>query len=268
MQIARKIISRVGNSTDPAIIMQKMQQLTEDKAFIQFCQSAARKMVTGLFQDQGHTWREAARLNGMGRELYNALRKELQGARGQRLRDLIDSVSYRIVTFPKDIGQNVADYVAREATKGRRASDIEKEIQAMFPTRTMASAKLIARTQVSMTGTNLTRARAENLGLNWYIWRAVGGYGGDGRTRSSHRQMDGVLVNWSDPPNPELLFPITGKNGKPYKAPAQPYHAGQIYNCRCYPEPVVDLDLVNWPARVYIGGKIVRMTRKQFEVVA
>ena len=267
MRIARIIISRVGNNTDPAFIMRKMQELTEDRDFIRFCQAAAKKMITGLFQDQGHTWREAARLNGKGRELYEALRKELKGAKGQYLRDLIDNTSYRIVTLPTDIGHEVADYVARETLKGRRATSLEEEISAMFPARTLAKAKLIARTQVSMTQTDLTRVRAEELGINWYIWRAVGGYGGDGRTRSSHRKMDGVLVNWNDPPNPELMFPITGKNGKPYKAPAQPYHAGQIYNCRCYPEPVVDLDLVNWPARVFTGGRIVRMKRIQFEAV-
>jgi uncharacterized protein with gpF-like domain len=247
--------------------MRAMLKMTEDKAFIRFCQQIARRMVTGLFQDQGRTWREAARLNGKGRELYAALKKELQGRRGQRMMDLIDNTSYRIITLPTDIGHDVAEYVAREATKGRRASDIEAEIQAMFPERTTARAKLIARTQVSMTQTDLIRSRAEDLGINWYSWRAVGGYGGDGRTRTAHRKMDGVLVNWNNPPNPERMFPTIGKDGRPYKAPAQPYHAGQIFNCRCYPEPVIDLDLISWPARVYIGGGIVRMTRKQFEKV-
>lgn len=40
-----------------------------------------------------------------------------------------------------------------------------------------------------------------------------------------------------------------------------------VHNCRCYPEPVIDLDFVSWPAQVYYGGQIQRMTRKQFELI-
>jgi uncharacterized protein with gpF-like domain len=70
--------------------------------------------------------------------------------------------------------------------------------------------------------------------------------------------MEGVLVNWKNPPSPEELAgePSVGK-----------YHAGCIWNCRCYPEPIIDLDDVEWPSKVYHDGKIERMSRAKFETL-
>lgn len=192
--------------------------------------------------------------------------RELQGRRGAHLDWLIRDNTYRIVTLPEHIGKDVATYIERESLKGRRASDIEKEIAKMFPHHTKAKAELIARTQVSYTQTNLIRVRAESMGLNWYEWHPVGGYGGDGRTRKSHRMMAGVLVNWNDPPAPEDLFPMFTKTGRPYRNTLGHYHAGQAPNCRCVPLPIVDLEEIDsFPARVYMNGRIVTMSRKQIE---
>jgi SPP1 gp7 family putative phage head morphogenesis protein len=136
-----------------------------------------------------------------------------------------------------------------------RASELAEYIKSVFPEKSKANAALIARTEVSKSQTALTQARAEALGLNWYIWRTSE----DSRVRSSHDFMEGVLVRWSDPPNPELLDPDF-KGKKTYGK----YHAGNIFNCRCYPEPVVDIDDIEFPCRVYFNGKIQNMTRNRF----
>lgn len=265
LDIAKGIVMRVGETSDPHLIVATLEHLAKTKDFIRLSEAIAMKMVTALFDDTGRTWREAARNNGRGREIYQALKKELLGARGARIRALVKENTALIKTLPKNIAADVTAYVARETMKGRRASDIADEIRMMFPKDTKARAQLIARTQVSMTQTNLVRARAEDLGLDWYVWRACGGNNGDGRTRSSHRHMSGVLVRWSDPPAPEDLFPLRRVNGTPYKNTLGHYHAGQCPNCRCYPEPVVDLDLLKFPMRVYRNGHIERMPRKRFE---
>jgi uncharacterized protein with gpF-like domain len=46
----------------------------------------------------------------------------------------------------------------------------------------------------------------------------------------------------------------------------KPYHAGNIYNCRCYIEPLTDLDDINFPHKVYNWkqDKIETMTLNQF----
>ena len=265
LDMAKGIVSRVGETRDPQLIVATLEHIARTPDFIRLSEAIAMKMVTGLFDDTARTWREAARNNGRGREIYQALKRELQGARGARIRALVQQNADLISTLPKNIAADVASYVDREAMKGRRASDIADEIVRMFPDDTTARAQLIARTQVSMTQTNIVRARAEDLGLDWYVWRACGGNNGDGRTRSSHRHMSGVLVRWSDPPAPEDLFPLRHVDGTPYKNTLGHYHAGQCPNCRCYPEPVVDFDLLNFPMRVYHSGNIERMSRKRFE---
>ncbi len=267
-RLARRLNAIVKGLRDPRQIIAALKRYAQSKEFRQFAEAVAMKMVTGLFKDMGRTWRQAAAVHGMGRELYQALMQELRtGRKGERLDELITDTTYRIKTIPEDIGKEVAAYVEREALKGRRASDIEREIAKMFPEHSKAKAELIARTQVSYAQTNLIRVRAESIGLKWYCWRAVGGGKGDGRTRTSHRQMSGVVVNWNDPPAPEDLFPRYTKSGRPYRNTLGHYHAGQCPNCRCYPEPIVDLDLTTWPARVYRNGRITTMTRRQFEQV-
>lgn len=265
LDIAKGIVMRAGETSDPHRIISTLERITYTPDFIRLSEAIALKMVTGLFDDTGRTWREAARNSGKGREIYKALQKELLGARGLRIRALVKENADLISTLPKNIADDVAAYVDREAMKGRRASNIADEIRRMFPEKTRARAELIARTQVSMTQTNLVQARAEDLGLDWYVWRACGGNNGDGRTRSSHRHMSGVLIRWSDPPAPEDLFPLRRVDGSPYNNTLGHYHAGCCPNCRCYPEPVVDLDLLKFPIRVYQNGHVERMSRKRFE---
>ena len=42
------------------------------------------------------------------------------------------------------------------------------------------------------------------------------------------------------------------------------YHAGNIWNCRCYPEPLLEVDDVKWPHKVYIDGQIKMMNKNEF----
>lgn len=265
LRVARGMVRSIDGTDDPVLIAAALERFSQSPEFARLSEAIAMKMVTGLFDDTGRTWREAARNNGEGREIYEVLRKELQGTRGARVRALVRENAALIKTLPKTIADDVASYTAREAMKGRRASDIAEEIQRMFPEKTRARAELIARTQVSMAQTDLVRSRAEDLGLDWYVWRACGGNQGDGRTRTSHRHMSGVLVRWSDPPAPEDLFPRYGADGRRYSNKLGHYHAGCCPNCRCYPEPVVDLDVLKFPMRVYQNGRIERMQRKHFE---
>ena len=87
---------------------------------------------------------------------------------------------------------------------------------------------------------------------------ASGGYRGDGRTRNSHRHMSDVIIFWNDPPAPEDLFP-TG-----YKNTLGHYHAGCCPNCRCSASPLVFIEDLKFPVRVYTNGKIVSMDRTSF----
>ena len=116
--------------------------------------------------------------------------------------------------------------------------------------------QLIARTEVSKASTALTRARAEELNLPAYIWRTSK----DARVRPSHRQMDGVICFWDDPPAPEALAGIKSTLGN--------YNCGDAPNDRCYPEPMLRFDQVTWVHKVCRGGRIQMMTRAAFSSLA
>ncbi len=107
-------------------------------------------------------------------------------------------------------------------------------------------------TAAASTRSHSEMARATAIGADWYIWRTSD----DERVRPSHKNMDGVLVSRKEPPSPEEL--IGEKN-------AGKYHAGELDGCRCYPEPIVELSYVKFPARVYHKGKIRTMTREEFK---
>lgn len=267
-EIAKQIVMRIGDQSDPEIIRHTLEIIARSPAFQKFAEKSALKMVTHLFDDSGKTWRQAAAVNGRGRDIYEALQKELRGRTGQMLMEQVRRNAEIIKTLPLDISVDVTDYVSRETLKGRRASDIADEILKKFPKQTKARADLVARTEVSKTQSALIESRCRQFGVNWYVWRAVGGGSGDGRTRRSHRCMADVLVCWDDPPAPEDLFPLIGKNGKRYRNTLGHYHAGCCPNCRCYAEPVIDLDMFAWPLRIYKDGGIKRISRKEFMKIA
>jgi len=212
------------------------------------------KMVTSLFSDAGKTWRQAARTNSKGKGIYEALKVELNGPVGKSINEQVKRNAKLIKSMPTSIRPQITTFVKEETLKGRRSENIAEDLLNKFPQMYESKAKLIARTEVSKTSTALTKARCDMIGINWYVWRTSE----DQRVRSSHDIMDDVLISWDDPPSPEKLD--GGRSvGK--------YHAGNIYNCRCYPEPVIRLDFISWPHKVYYKNKIVTMTKKQFQEI-
>lgn len=241
---------------DVGEILKRIREYTYNPRFMDYAEAEALKMVTHLFSDAGRTWRQAAKHNSRGRLIYRLMQNEMQGPLGAILRLQAERNAAAIKSLPLNLAKQVNEHVLREVMKGTRSSEIAQQIKAFFPEASKAKANLIARTEVSKTSTALTQARCELVGAEWYIWRTSE----DSRVRDAHRLMDGVLVKWSNPPSPEKLDGETRTYGH--------YHAGEIFNCRCYAEPVIDLDLVHWPVMVYYSGRIQRMTRKQFDKIA
>ncbi|NRQ51976.1 phage minor head protein [Brevibacillus sp. HD1.4A] len=241
---------------DASEILNRIRDYANNSAFIEYAEATAMKMVTHLFSDAGRTWRQAAKHNSHGRAIYEALLKEMKGPIGTAVQFQVRRNAEIIRSIPTTIANRVNEHVLREVLKGTRADEIAKQIKSYFPEASKAKAGLIARTEVSKTSTALTQSRSEAVGANWYVWRTSE----DSRVRESHKIMDGVLIKWNDPPSPERLDGQSRTFGN--------YNAGEIFNCRCYPEPVIDLSQVRWPAKVYYNGSIQRMTRNQFEKIA
>lgn len=246
---------KLSDLTDLKSILKAIKQFTNSKKFNEYCESSAMNMVTHVFSDAGKTWREAAKKNGKGKEIFKALQKELESPIGDIVKKEIERNATLIKSVPLDIAEKITDHVAKEVTAGRRPESIMKDLQKIYPNMLESKAKLIARTECSKTSTALTKARSEGIGINWYEWNSSE----DSKVRSSHKHMDGVLINWDNPPSPEKLIGVKSTLGK--------YHSGCCPNCRCFASPVVRVSFLSWPHKVFYKGTIQTMTQKQFESI-
>lgn len=210
--------------------------------------ATAERMVTGVLVDGARTWRTAAMKSTRGRELYAALQNEMRGSVGHRFRQLIDQNALLIKSLPAKAAAEAVRLIARNQQQGERASSL------VVAHTSRVQSRLIARTETSKASTSLTQARSESLGISWYVWETSE----DERVRKSHHKMQGVLINFTDPPSPEAL---SGEKSYGH------YQAGNIFNCRCYPAPLIDFSDVSWSHRVYYRGGIRSLTLAAFKTL-
>jgi SPP1 gp7 family putative phage head morphogenesis protein len=247
----------IGATQDPQDIIRRLNIYASSQAYKNWCDEIALNVATQVNSGVSATWREASRKAGRGSELYSAILEELQKPTGGAFSQIVRENAEIIKTFPLNISEELTEYIARESVEGRRGSDIMTDLVKRFPEVAKSRLQLIARTEVSKSQSALTQARAASLGLNWYVWRTSE----DARVRSAHRHMEGVLINWNNPPSPEMLSPDGEQAHYGY------YHAGDTFNCRCYAEVVVNLEYVDFPAKVYRNNHIARMTRGEFQKI-
>lgn len=216
----------------------------------------ASKMVTAVSVQNAMSWREAARKSTKGALIYQMLRQEMAQPHMQnRLQFLIQENAQYISTVPQVVAEHTVHHIQKEQMAGKRSEDIMRDLKPYMQGLKRWQIERIARTEVGKADTAITRTRAEDIGLNWYMWETSQ----DARVRHSHDHMQDVLVNWNDPPSPEALV---------REKPVGHYHAGNIYNCRCLALPIVDISDVKWPHKVYAGGNIMRMSLTQFKKIA
>lgn len=244
-------MGKLANSHDPNNIESIEDLINELKDYsskiMDWAKNTANKMLGGLDRQNKKDW------ESLSSKMSLKMKKELQDAdTGKALKRYMDMNVELITSLPLDAAQRLHKIVLSNLYTGKaRASRLALEIQKMGDV-TKSRASTIARTEVSRAATGLIKVRSESVGLNWFVWRAVH----DIRTRKGHKLLDGVLVRWDDPPSPEELAHEKRSYGK--------YLPGSIFNCRCFAAPLVRVNDVSWPARVYHKGKITRMNREQF----
>jgi SPP1 gp7 family putative phage head morphogenesis protein len=241
---------RFGQTDDEWLA--ELAQASQREDVIDGATRLAMQMVRWVNIQNAKSWREAASRSTRPQMLYSALRREMAGVVGSRVEELVRDNARLISSIPYEVSLHLTGEIARAQQTGARAETIAKIMRERFPRLTHSRVTLIARTETSKASTELTRARAEELELDWFIWRTSK----DRRVRESHRHMEAVMCSWRELPSPERII---GERDHGEYAP------GDIYNCRCFPEVVLNLNDVRWPHRVYTGGRIQSMTRHQFE---
>lgn len=182
-----------------------------------WAKSVAEKMLTRIAKKDEQSWMR------LGKSMGKSMREELNNApTGNVLRSFLNDQVKLITSLPIEAADRVHKLTLEGLVEGTRAKEIAAEILKTGKV-TESRAKLIARTEVARTAAGLTMARAQHVGSTHYVWRTSG----DADVRDSHKKMNGAVVPWDTAP---ILSDGTRT------------HAGMIYNCRCYPEPILNMD--------------------------
>lgn len=153
-------------------------------------------------------------------EMGRGLRQELSRApAGEAVSRLMAEQVTLIKSMPIEAARRVHELTMQNVTEGIRGRSLIDEIMRTGNV-TRSRAKLIARTEVARTASLITQARAQHIGCTHYIWRTAR----DANVRPSHRKLDGRTFDWNSPPECD---------------PGHHAHPGQIWNCRCWAEPVL-----------------------------
>lgn len=236
--------------------LRRLQDVSLDEQSHAISQIVAQRMIAWVNTVNARTWRQAASKTTKGSLLHRLLAEETRGAVGSRITRLVRENAQLISSIPSYAALHLSHEVLRAQQAGARPQTVARLIKARFPELIKSRVNLISRTEVAKASTALTRARCEELNVQFYIWRTSH----DLRVRRSHRLMDGVVVPWGTAPAPEALAGERSTLGH--------YHAGECPNCRCTQIVVLTLDDLVFPATVYWQGRIVRMKRSDFQRIA
>jgi SPP1 gp7 family putative phage head morphogenesis protein len=141
---------------------------------------------------------------------------------GSVMRALLRSQVELIRSIPIEAGERVHKLTLEGLENSVRADVIAEQIRASGEV-TKSRAILIARTEIARTASVLTEVRAKAAGIEYYVWETSK----DSAVRPGHRDMQGKVCRWDDPP-------VVNENGRMIR-----HHPGRIWNCRCYPRPVL-----------------------------
>lgn len=153
---------------------------------------------------------------------------------GMITRALLEEQVTLIRSIPLEAGRRAQEIALKSVLAGTRAApdeDTVAELQKQLGMSTEVAetrAMLIARTETARANAAVNQARAMSVGSSQYRWHNSG----DGAVRHSHKTykgkpLQGRIFSWDEPPT--LDDGMTG-------------HPGTFPNCRCFAEPVFDLE--------------------------
>lgn len=181
-----------------------------------WAKKAARKLIRDCNSANLLDWqRVSSKLGRQFRESYKEGDPVFQTALA-----LQDAEVGLIKSLPLEAASRAQRMAQEYVANGRRHEDLAKQILASSNVAD-SRAKCIARTEMAKANTMLTKSRAESIGVKYFIWRTAE----DEIVRETHAELEGKMFSFDDPPY------IEGEGA---------HLPGDIWNCRCYPEPVLE----------------------------
>lgn len=220
-QVARQVDNIVrgmapkGKIKNPRELASMLQQYS--KIISPWARELAEKLIKQISASNSIAWKE------VGNEAGKDFRRELEFERSGQLFNQLQREQIELITsLPLEAAERVHSLASESLVTSARPDVIAADILKTGAV-TKSRANTIARTEVARASSLITQARATELGCTHYVWRTSN----DSDVRLSHKEMNGKVIAWDTPP---LLSDGTET------------HAGQIYNCRCYPEPIIPDD--------------------------
>lgn len=176
---------------------------------------AAGRVLTDIALRDEKTWMLYAQ------DMSRGLRDEIRNAdTGKAFKELMADQVGLIKSLPLEAARRIHELAIDSVATSGRAAEIAALILESGKV-SEARANTIARTEVSRASSVFTQVRAQAIGSEGYIWRK-----GSADTREDHLLNDGKFFRWDSPP---IADRRTGARA----------HPGCIYNCMCWPEPVI-----------------------------
>lgn len=133
--------------------------------------------------------------------IYNATGIDVTGLLAAE--DLVETLNEALAanvslikSIPKQYLDKVEQIVMLGLQTGQRAEQMVAKIQELHPI-SKNRAALVARDQVGKITSRLTQVRQQKMGITHYTWSTSQ----DERVRDTHRNRNGKLFAWSDPPD-------------------------------------------------------------------
>ena len=155
----------------------------------------------------------------------------------EQLRKWVDENVLKIKSIHGSMLDEMRDTILEGYLKGTSTRDLQRLIQEKFNVN-KHQARMLARDQVGTLNAQITRSQQKDAGCNRYRWSSSK----DSRVRDCHRELDGKIFSWDEPPE---MWYITKSRGKVMTG--RRCHPGEDYCCRCVAIPVFDIDTLNIP---------------------
>lgn len=135
---------------------------------------------------------------------------------------LDESTKKYVKVWAQEALTRLRDQVDENAIQGYRAEGLAERVRNEYGV-SKGRAELIARQETNNFMAAYRAARAADAGLKRYVWTSVR----DARTRKLHKEHDGQIYYYAQPP---IIDERTGQRGNP----------GETFRCRCVDRPVIE----------------------------
>ena len=139
-----------------------------------------------------------------------------------------------ITSYPQEYLGKIQEIIIWGYTTHQPMVNVYRRIEKLTGD-TRSHVRAIARDQMGTLNYNMTRYEHESMGVSKYKWVTKR----DSRVRECHRELDGHIFDWNNPP---AMWYRTISRGVVYTG--RYCHPGQDYQCRCVASPIFNDKIV------------------------